>query len=100
MKKIVLICAAGMSTSLLVNKMREAATALGVECEINAYPVADSGVVIEGSDCVLLGPQVRYELTKLQSQYPEIPIAAIEMTSYGMMDGQAVLKQALMLIGE
>ena len=37
MKKIVLFCAGGMSTSLLVNKMREAAAKQGKEYDINAY---------------------------------------------------------------
>ena len=35
MKKILLVCAAGMSTSLLVNRMKEAAEKKGVEVEIH-----------------------------------------------------------------
>ena len=42
MKKIVLLCNAGMSTSLLVAKMREAALELDEEYEINAYPVSEA----------------------------------------------------------
>ena len=34
MIKIMLACSAGMSTSLLVTKMQEAAKEKGVECEI------------------------------------------------------------------
>ena len=37
MKKILLCCSAGMSTSLLVTKMEAAAKEQGVECRINAY---------------------------------------------------------------
>ena len=36
-KKITLFCSAGMSTSLLVNKMREAAKKNGKDYDINAY---------------------------------------------------------------
>ena len=36
MKKILLVCSAGMSTSLLVNKMKDAAKSSGEEVEINA----------------------------------------------------------------
>ena len=32
MRKVVLLCAAGMSTSLLVNKMRDAAKEEGYDC--------------------------------------------------------------------
>ena len=39
MKKILLCCAAGMSTSLLVNKMKAAAEAKGEEVEIWAEPL-------------------------------------------------------------
>lgn len=37
MVKIKLFCASGMSTSVLVGKMRDAAKVKGIECEINAY---------------------------------------------------------------
>ena len=60
MKKILLVCSAGMSTSLLVNKMKEAAKAKGIEVWIDALPVAESSSAIDGVDIVLLGPQVRF----------------------------------------
>ncbi|HCW54811.1 MAG TPA: PTS sugar transporter subunit IIB, partial [Clostridium sp.] len=47
MKKILLVCSAGMSTSLLVTKMREAAAAKGEEVQIDALPVAECNTVID-----------------------------------------------------
>lgn len=41
MKKILLVCSAGMSTSLLVNKMKSAAQDMNVEVEIEALPVSE-----------------------------------------------------------
>lgn len=41
MKKIMLCCAAGMSTSMLVQKMRAEAEKRALAVEINAYPVAE-----------------------------------------------------------
>ena len=41
MKKIMLVCAAGMSTSLLVTKMEKAAAAMGDEVEIFALPISE-----------------------------------------------------------
>lgn len=38
MKNIILVCAAGMSTSLLVNKMRNAAGAAAIDVHIEAMP--------------------------------------------------------------
>lgn len=41
MKNIVLCCAAGMSTSMLVQRMKDAAQKKGVEVTIKAVPVAE-----------------------------------------------------------
>ena len=71
MKNIVLICAAGMSTSLLVKRMEKAAAETGYECKIAAYPAAEGPSVIPGADVVMLGPQVKYMLSKWKKQYPE-----------------------------
>ena len=68
MKNIVLCCAAGMSTSMLVQRMKDAAQKKGVEVTIKAVPVAEFKDNIATADIVLLGPQVKYEQAKLQAQ--------------------------------
>ena len=42
----------------------------------------------------MIGPQVRFALAKLQKQFPDKPIEAIDMRAYGLMDGKAVLEMA------
>lgn len=93
MKNIVLFCAAGMSTSLLVTKMRNAAEKQGFECEINAYPIAEAAQHGKDADIVLLGPQVRFQLKEVKSKCPNIPVESIDMAAYGMMDGAKVIDQ-------
>lgn len=61
MKKILLVCSAGMSTSLLVTKMRNSAKEKGIEVEIDALPVAEASTAVDNVDIVLLGPQVRFQ---------------------------------------
>lgn len=100
MKTITLLCAAGMSTSLLVNKMRKAAADLNYDCTINAYSLSESKRVVPESDIVLLGPQVRFNLKKLQAEYPGKPIECIEMRDYGTMNGQAVMQFAMKKLGD
>ena len=56
--------------------------------------------MIPTAACVLLGPQVRFHLQKLQQQYPSVPMASIDMRMYGSMDGKGVFQQAMKLIGE
>ena len=55
--KIRLFCAAGMSTSLLVTKMREAAKAMGIDADIEAAGETRMNEETEGCDVALLGPQ-------------------------------------------
>lgn len=48
----------------------------------------------EGSDVILIGPQVRYALKKVQAAYPNTPVSDIDMRTYGLMDGAGVIKIA------
>lgn len=98
MKKIVLCCAAGMSTSMLVERMKQAAVKKGVEVEIKAVSISAFDNEINSADLVLLGPQVRYQLNKFQAIAQPLGkrVVVIDMKDYGMMDGDAVLEKALL----
>lgn len=93
-KNITLFCSAGMSTSLLVNKMKEAVAAKGADYNIAAYSLNEVDKHGPEADIILIGPQVRFALAKLQKQFPGKPIEAIDMRAYGLMDGKAVLEMA------
>ncbi|MEW9094273.1 MAG: PTS sugar transporter subunit IIB [Clostridiaceae bacterium] len=99
MKKIMLVCCAGMSTSLLVKKMEDAATKENLKVEIFAVGEADVKNH-EDVDVVLLGPQVRYLLKKMEKlMVPKgIPVKVIDSILYGTMNGEEVLKQAVDMI--
>lgn len=101
MIKILLACNAGMSTSLLVENMKKAAQEKGIEIEIKA--VGASSVRVEmlkeqGWQVVLLGPQVRYELKRIQKAAEPIPVDVIDTRDYGLMNGKNVLDKALALL--
>ena len=100
MKTILLVCSAGMSTSLLVTKMEAAAKEQGVECKIFALPFSDAPRVLEEVDCILLGPQVRFQKASIEKLAASrkggvIPVDVIDMRDYGTMNGKAVLANAL-----
>lgn len=99
MKKIVLCCNAGMSTSMLVEKMRQAASAESLDCQIIAYPISEVEEKAKDADVILLGPQVRFELKKVQKLFPDKPVEPIAPTDYGMLKGDQVLKRAKELMG-
>ena len=101
MIKILLACNAGMSTSLLVENMKKAAQEKAIEIEIKA--VGASSVRVEmlkeqGWQVVLLGPQVRYELKRIQKAAEPIPVDVIDTRDYGLMNGKNVLNKALALL--
>lgn len=100
MTNIVLFCAAGMSTSMLIAKIEKAAVARGLDVKVNAYPEAQVNKYVEGADVVLIGPQIRYALAKIKKVCDEkgVPIEAIAPQDYGMMNGEKVLDQALRLL--
>lgn len=101
MKKILLVCSAGMSTSLLVTKMNLAAEKQGVEAEINAVAEIEINKYSDSVDVVLLGPQVRFLLSKVKAALEPkgIPVEVINSIDYGTMNGENVLKRAIELIG-
>ncbi|MGN7284622.1 PTS sugar transporter subunit IIB [Shouchella rhizosphaerae] len=97
--KVLLACSAGMSTSLLVTKMKEAAAELGVEAEIWAVAQEKALVEIEKADVLLVGPQMRFMKKKYEAKGMEIgvPVEIIDAVAYGRVDGMAVMKRALEL---
>ncbi|MFB0710836.1 PTS sugar transporter subunit IIB [Buttiauxella noackiae] len=100
MKKIFLCCAAGMSTSMLVERMKQSAASRNIEVEITAVPVSEFDQIITDADVILLGPQVKFQLQSISSAAAPhgVPVAAIDMMLYGSMQGDKVLDQALSLL--
>lgn len=103
-KKIMLACAAGMSTSLLVSKMQKAAEEDGKDYKI--WATAASGIQDEldrdHPDVLMLGPQVQYmkDSVKKMTDAAGIPMTVINMQDYGMMNGEKVLETAQKLMGD
>ena len=81
----IIIPNAGMSTSMLVAKMKKAAQADGVEVSIEAKSLADAKKEIQEANIVLLGPQIRYELENVKKLAGSVPVEAIDMRDYGML---------------
>jgi cellobiose PTS system EIIB component len=102
MKKILLACSAGMSTSLLVTKMEEHAKTIGEEAKIWAVGQDKAKQDMADADVVLIGPQMSFlkgELQKAADQYG-IKVDVIDMMAYGLADGKKAYEQALALMGD
>ena len=98
-KTIMVACAAGMSTSMLVKRMQDAAKAEGKDYEIFAKSTSDIDAELASDhkpDVLLLGPQVGYLKNDVKKKTDEagIPMDVINMMDYGMMKGDKVLAAA------
>ncbi|OIK85871.1 PTS sugar transporter subunit IIB [Oenococcus oeni] len=98
-KTIMVVCAGGMSSSLLENKMNQAAKKKNLDYKIfaTAGNAVEDEIKKENPDVILLGPQVRYMQNTIQ-QKTSVPVEIIDMKDYGTMNGTNVLETALKII--
>lgn len=100
MRKIILLCASGMSTSLLVTQMQKYSEEINYSCEISAFAFAEAKSNCEDASIILLGPQVRYQLSSIKRAYPNSLVESIDMMAYGMMDGKKVVNHVKEVLGD
>ena len=93
--RIMLACNAGMSTSLVLAKMQDAAKAHGKDYKIWAVEQGEIQNELGNFDVLLLGPQVRHLQRKVKATVGDsAPVAVIDALAYGRCNGAAILKQA------
>lgn len=95
MKKVMLVCNAGMSTGMLAKKIQAASENT---IEVSAYSESEYKDYLEGIDLVLIGPQIRFLLPQIESVV-DVPVQSISPVKYGMMDGKGVYEDIKKLIG-
>lgn len=100
MKKIVLLCSEGMSTGILVNKILDCAKKCGKEYDISAHAVTEASIYGADADLILLGPQVRFNLTRVKDELPGKIVDVIDMRDYGTMNADGILKKIQGVIGD
>ena len=93
MKKILLACNAGLSTSMLVQKMKDSAEERKIDVEILAVSVNSMNDYLD-YDVLLLGPQVRFLKDNIAEKV-NMPVIVIDTMDYGMLNGTKVLDNAL-----
>ena len=97
MLKVMFVCSAGMSTSLLVEKVLKAAKERDLDIEVYAVGEAEARKDLSQADILLLGPQVRYleKSFKKSMGDSKTKLGVVDMIAYGRMDGEKVLEQIL-----
>lgn len=96
--KILLVCNAGMSSSILVKKIKEYAASINEEAIVQAVPSATVSDEEGKWDVCLLGPQIMYAVDEIKNAL-HIPTEAVDMRSYAISDGKAAYEQAKRMKG-
>ncbi len=103
--RVLMVCAMGMSSSLIETKTAKAAEAAGVPFELKAIETAEMGrwsFADNPMDVVLVAPQVRFKKKSIEDAagpYGSI-VLNIDSIAYGMVDGEAIFNQVMEAIKE
>lgn len=73
--KVLLMCANGLSTGILMNKMNQWAKQNNEDLEVKAIPIDDYLRVYKDYDVLLVGPQMRYKIKDVQKAVTDRPSA-------------------------
>ncbi len=95
--KILLVCAGGMSTNLLMKKMSAYWEEQGEELTIRAVGLGEYQDVYQDFDIVLVGPQVRYKLNEIKKD-TGLPADVVNSLDYAIANCPNIMKQAKALM--
>ncbi len=91
-EKILVVCGAGMTSSILVSRMREyVAEHEELDYKIGSCAVNQMEQYVPQADIVFIAPHLAYLKEETEKKYPEKKIVRITSEVYGTLDGAAVL---------
>lgn len=96
--KVLLVCAGGMSTSILMKKLEKYADEKGIDFEIAAVGLSAYKDVWKDYDCILMGPQVSYRKDDIVKEV-SIPVDVIPPADYGIGNCDHIFAQLHKMLG-
>lgn len=97
--KVLLVCAGGMSTGLLMKKMETYWEKEGEELEITAVGISGYLDVYQDYDIIMVGPQVSYKLDQIRKD-TGIPCDTIPSFDYAVANCPNIMKLAKQLYAQ
>lgn len=101
MVNIILVCAGGVSTSMMVVRMKKAAKEKFLD--VNIIATGADEFIDEGMSCdiLLVAPQISYQYEELKEEFKNKVkvIQLIDKKDYGAMNGEKVLLEAVEKLG-
>ncbi len=93
--KLMLMCGAGMSSSLLANKVNEAIQKRNLDVESWAISEVDVAKYVGQMDVVLVAPQIRFMMKRIKDVLGDVPIEVIDFQAYGSMNGDKIVDHGI-----
>ncbi|MBR3840990.1 MAG: PTS sugar transporter subunit IIB [Erysipelotrichales bacterium] len=97
--KILLVCAGGMSTGLLMRKMEAYWAEQGQELEITAVGMTEYEEVYKNYDIILVGPQIGYRMAQIKADTNK-PCDIIPSLDYAVANCPNIMKLAQKLYAQ
>ena len=100
---ILLVCAAGASSTCMAQSMNRAAKKMGRDdITVRAQSEYEMEGYLEDADVCLIGPHLKNLESSLQEVAEEynVPAKCISSEAYGMLDGELGIKEALRILEE
>ncbi|WP_412989552.1 PTS sugar transporter subunit IIB [Pediococcus siamensis] len=95
--KILLVCAGGMSTSILMKKLEKYSDENNLGATIKAVGLAAYEDVYQNFDVILMGPQVSYRMNEVKEN-TGLPVDAIPSFDYAVGNSENIFKLANKLV--
>lgn len=92
MKKILLICSAGISTSLLVKAINNYIIKENLSYKVNTLSVQKAKQKIKKFDILLLSPQIGYMLDEFTKLSKNQKVIVIPLNIYASVKAEAVIE--------
>ncbi|WP_315074594.1 PTS sugar transporter subunit IIB [uncultured Clostridium sp.] len=100
--RVLFVCAAGMSSSLIADKINDKFKEKNIDGIIEAFSISELESRINKYDMVLVGPQLRYMYKKITEDCKKHnkPVAMIDVKHYGKQDANSIIKQIQKTLAE
>lgn len=103
--KILILCAAGMSSGLIVNAIKRDSAKVGVDVDVScSYALRFRENDYSTVDIMCFAPQVRTQKSEVEAYIKQqglsIPMYIISTQDYGLARGEKILRDALNIIEE
>lgn len=108
--KVLFICCAGMSSSLVVKKLEDHIKILNssennkINLTIEAVPLDKFKKLNDDYELILLAPQISYKLKEFKSltssKNKSIPVSVVKGIDYGLLKVDNILSSILQLLSE